>query len=173
MYGGSPFGLMGEIARTLVALSGPESVHGIIPEPLKALEQGDNMSYDAYGRMTVVSDMHTRKRKMADEVIAGGAGSGFVALSGGYGTLDELMEMVTWNQLGIHDRPVVVMNVQGYWDSLMEWVAKAAHEGFVKAGNESILVQAKDPDDVLDCLDKYQRASARFTLSWTVSIDQT
>jgi uncharacterized protein (TIGR00730 family) len=118
---------MGEFARELVALSGPSSVHGIIPRALVAHEQP---AYDAsnpashidetvFGRTTIVSDMHTRKKMMAQEVIQGGPGGGFVALSGGYGTFEELMEVTTWNQLNIHSMPVVVYNVDGYWTKLL------------------------------------------------------
>lgn len=124
VYGGGTVGLMGELARTLVSLSGPSSVHGIIPAALVEHEQKVNRSNvidlsstidsSVYGRTTVVADMHARKAMMAQEVNAGGPGSGFVALAGGYGTFEELMEVTTWNQLGIHGRGVVVFNVEGY-----------------------------------------------------------
>lgn len=68
---------------------------------------------------------------MAQEVLAGAPGSGFIALSGGYGTLEELMEVVTWNQLGIHNRGVVVFNVEGYWDGLLQWIRNSVETGFV------------------------------------------
>ena len=93
---------MGEVARTLVSLSGPDSVHGVIPSALMEYEQAGHggqtkpakvIDEKLYGRTTVVKDMHTRKQLMAREVIEGGPGSGFVALSGGYGTLEELMEI--------------------------------------------------------------------------------
>src|ERR1700733_2092406 len=101
---------MGELAKTLVSLAGPDSVHGIIPEALVKYERdatyqtlnGDNVhvpSQGVYGRTTVVKDMHSRKQLMAQEVFAGGPGSGFIALSGGFGTLEELLETATWNQL--------------------------------------------------------------------------
>ena len=119
---------MGELARTLVSLSGPSAVHGIIPAALMRYEQSDPNAPSAepsideaiYGRTTVVKDMHTRKAMMAAEVGKGGPGSGFVALSGGFGTLEELMEIATWNQLGIHGRGVCVFNVEGYWDGLLK-----------------------------------------------------
>ncbi|KAI7269843.1 general substrate transporter, partial [Hortaea werneckii] len=141
VYGGGTVGIMGEVAKTLVSLSGPEAVHGVIPEALIRYERNYNedgstnavvdpqkvIDEKTYGRTTVVKDMHTRKQMMAREVIEGGVGGGFIALSGGYGTLEELMEVVTWNQLGIHGMPVVVYNVEGYWDGLMQWVRKALH----------------------------------------------
>lgn len=95
---------MGEVARTLVSLSGPQAVHGVIPEALLKYERNGRdkngevkveIDENVYGRTTVVKDMHTRKQLMAKEVIESGPGGGFVALSGGYGTLEELMEVIT------------------------------------------------------------------------------
>jgi uncharacterized protein (TIGR00730 family) len=174
VYGGGTVGLMGEVARTLVSLSGPTSVHGIIPQPLISLEQNHDPSnptshsIDAaiYGRTTVVKDMHTRKQMMAKEVVDGGPGGGFVALSGGYGTLEELMEVTTWNQLGIHSMPVVVFNVDGYWDGLLTWVKNAVSSGFIAPTNAGILVEALDAEEVLTCMKEYQNAEGRFNLTW-------
>jgi predicted Rossmann-fold nucleotide-binding protein len=166
---------MGEIARTLVSLSGPESVHGIIPAPLVKYERGPDSEvstggllpeYTVYGKTTVVKDMHTRKQMMAQEVLAGAQGSGFVALSGGYGTLEELMEVVTWNQLGIHNRGVVVYNVEGYWDGLLEWVRKSVETGFVGVGNKGIIKEARTAEDVVRALREYRVAEGRFKLEW-------
>jgi len=114
VYGGGTVGIMGELARTLVSLSGSSAVHGIIPTALVSLErQGRAPDESIYGRTTIVPDMHTRKRMMAQEVVDGGPGGGFVALPGGFGTMEELMEAVTWNQLGIHDRGICIFNVEG------------------------------------------------------------
>ncbi|KAI9669815.1 MAG: hypothetical protein M1817_004556 [Caeruleum heppii] len=168
VYGGGTVGLMGEVARSLVSLSGPNAVHGIIPEPLIRREQGSDSRPDVnvYGRTTVVPDMHTRKQMMAREVMEGGPGGGFVALSGGYGTLEELMEVVTWNQLGIHARGVVVYNVEGYYDGLMQWLGSAVDAGFVAEGNRGIIVEAKTSDDVVSALREYKPAEGRFDLKW-------
>ncbi|KAK5172609.1 uncharacterized protein LTR77_002729 [Saxophila tyrrhenica] len=177
VYGGGTVGIMGELAKTLVSLSGPQAVHGIIPSALLRYERkpdsttnGDaatNMPDESvYGRTTVVPDMHTRKQTMASEVISGGTGSGFVALSGGYGTLEELMEVVTWNQLGIHARPVVVFNVEGYWDGLLQWVKKAVESGFIGEGNKGIMVEAKEAGQVIERLGDYETAEGRFKLQW-------
>jgi uncharacterized protein (TIGR00730 family) len=167
---------MGEVARTLVSLSGPSSVHGIIPRSLLSLERHASSapsssaehSIDAsiYGHTTIVEDMHTRKRLMASEVIAGGPGGGFVALSGGYGTFEELMEVTTWNQLGIHSMPVVVYNVDGYWTGLIEWVKNAVGSGFISPGNAGILSEATSAEEVVRCLGEYVNAPGRFNLSW-------
>jgi uncharacterized protein (TIGR00730 family) len=181
---------MGEVARTLVSLSGPDSVHGIIPAPLVKYERGPNSEsassfsvssitssngtskglgvpeYEVYGKTTVVKDMHTRKQLMAQEVLAGGEGSGFVALPGGYGTLEELMEVVTWNQLGIHNRGVVVLNVEGYWDGLLRWVEGAVGAGFVGEGNRGIIQEAGNGEEAVAALREYRVAEGRFKLEW-------
>jgi uncharacterized protein (TIGR00730 family) len=158
---------MGEVAKTLVALSGPDSVHGIIPEALMAFEQGTAASDPSvYGRVTVVKDMHTRKHMMAQEVITGGPGSGFIALSGGYGTLEELAEVTTWNQLGIHDRGIAVLNVDGYWDGLLAWIKKAVQEGFVKAINADIIISATDAESVVLGLKNYVNTGGQMKLDW-------
>lgn len=177
VYGGGTSGLMGEVAKTLVSLSGPDSVHGIIPEALIKYEQnldpeanvakvGSVIDEKKFGKTTVVKDMHTRKRQMAKEVVAGGPGSGFVALSGGYGTFEELMEVTTWNQLGIHDRGVVVFNVAGYWDGLISWVRNAVVEEFVSTTNSGILVEALDSEEVVKALREYKNSEGRFNLEW-------
>lgn len=177
VYGGGTVGLMGQVARTLVALSGPDSVHGIIPAPLVKYEQGPNSTAlsangvkgpdeHLYGRTTIVKDMHTRKHMMAKEVLAGGPGSGFIALPGGYGTLEELMEVVTWNQLGIHGSGIVVLNVDGYWDGLMDWVRGSVNAGFVQEGNANIIVEAKSGEEAVKALREYKVCEGRFKLEW-------
>ncbi len=187
---------MGEIARSLVALSGPSSVHGIIPAPLvKVLipplsllvfepvltshkyergpdstpletSSGSLPSYTTYGYTTVVKDMHTRKSLMAQEVLSGGPGSGFIALPGGYGTLEELMEVVTWNQLGIHNRGLVVLNVEGYWDGLLSWIRGSVEAGFVGVKNQGIIKEAKSAEEAVQQLRQYENAEGRFKLEW-------
>ncbi|KAI4121406.1 MAG: hypothetical protein LQ347_006870 [Umbilicaria vellea] len=169
---------MGEVAKSLVALSGPSAVHGIIPAPLIRYEQipastgtaadaKSTIDENVYGRTTIVPDMHTRKQLMAKEVMQGGPGSGFVALSGGYGTLEELMEVTTWNQLGIHDCGVVLLNVEGYYDGLIEWVRTAVRAGFVGPGNAGILVEALDAEEVVRMLREYRVAEGRYQLDWS------
>lgn len=197
---------MGELARTLVSLSGPQSVHGVIPRALirtdpeyeqesqqaesnnsgfkgaersmsadelqrinsKEEEKKDSRVHGGeYGLTTVVADMHTRKRMMAQMVIEGGPGSGFVALAGGYGTIEEVMEMVTWNQLGIHHMPIVLVNIDGYWDGLLQWVRKSVEEGYVGTSNAGILVEVKDTGEVLNALKEYTVAEGRFKLDWS------
>ncbi|CZT20010.1 related to Rossmann fold nucleotide-binding protein [Ramularia collo-cygni] len=198
VYGGGTVGVMGEIAKTLVKLSGPDAVHGVIPEALLRYERGNVNSEAAkdpqqqqqaqaqadedvtkhlietkglidesiYGRITVVKDMHSRKQMMAQEVISSGPGGGFVALSGGYGTMEELMEVVTWNQLGIHARGIVLYNVEGYWDGILQWVKTAVGAGFVSESNRDIMVEARSGEEVVKCLKDYQNSEGRFKLKW-------
>lgn len=177
---------MGEVAKTLVSLSGPDAVHGIIPEALVRYERdphytSTSAAVDAksdakplavpeekiFGRTTVVADMHTRKRMMAQEVIEGGPGSGFIALSGGYGTLEELFETMTWNQLGIHDRGIVVLNINGFYDGIMSWINKSVQEGFIHGENKKILVEAKTVEEAITALQNYKVSDAVFKLSWS------
>ncbi|KAL2447125.1 LOG family protein [Exophiala dermatitidis] len=202
VYGGGTMGIMGEVSKTMVSLSGPESVRGIIPRALIRTEvdtstrgetsqtgsrkaertmsaqelqridsnedpESEIIPANEFGATTVVPDMHTRKRMMAQCVEAGGPGSGFVALAGGYGTLEEVMEMVTWNQLGIHTLPIVLVNIDGYWTGLLDWVKKSIREGFVGEGAASILVEVNSADDVVDALRDYKLAPGRYKLDWT------
>ena len=182
---------MGEIARTLVSLSGPQAVHGIIPRALvkvaakngsretsngtagagKAAERvisedEDEIPESEYGVTTIVPDMHMRKRLMATKVLEGGPGSGFVSLAGGFGTIEEVMEMTTWNQLGIHRVGVILLNINGYWDGVLAWVKNAVKEGFISAENGAILAEAHDPKDVLPRLLEYQVSTDRMNLNW-------
>lgn len=197
VYGGGTVGLMGEIAKTLVSLSGPDSVHGIIPEALVRYERdpnytstvvnGDSFSSskeqdeqekakqqqlavpdeNVFGRTTIVKDMHTRKQMMAQEVLAGGPGSGFVAMSGGYGTMEELFETVTWNQLGIHDRGIVLLNINGFYDGILQWIQNSIQEGFVNQANGKIMVEAKNPEDAIKALREYKVSEAVLKLKWS------
>ena len=168
---------MGELARTLCALKGPNSVHGIIPEALVKFERdGTYQSVNSddqvvpeeasYGRTTVVRDMHTRKKIMAEEVFAGGPGSGFIGLSGGYGTMEEIFETTTWNQLGIHNKGICLLNINGYWDGIVQWLGKAVEEGFIKQTSKDVLVIATTPRGAIEALRDYQVAAGTFKLQW-------
>ncbi|UNI18645.1 hypothetical protein JDV02_004900 [Purpureocillium takamizusanense] len=177
VYGGGTVGLMGEVAKTLCELNGPDAVHGIIPEALVKYERDgtyqtvnkDNQvvpDQAKYGRTTVVKDMHTRKKLMAEEVFSGGPGSGFVALSGGYGTMEEIFEAITWSQLGIHTKGICLLNVDGYWDGIVQWLDKAVEQGFVKQANKDIVVTAMSAEDAVTALRNYKVSEATFKLQW-------
>ena len=168
VYGGGTTGLMGEIAKTLVELSGPDAAHGIIPKPLLTVEKKTSDPV-AYGRTTMVDDMHSRKKLMAQEVDAGGPGSGFIALTGGWGTIEEVMEMTAWNQLGIHSKGAVLFNVEGFWNGIMEWVKTAVDVGFIKSGNAEILKVANDANEAVMQLKEYRLSEHRLQLDWKKS----
>jgi uncharacterized protein (TIGR00730 family) len=173
---------MGEVAKTLVSLSGSDAVHGIIPEALVRYERDPHYTSTqvngngnanlavpeekVFGRTTVVKDMHTRKQMMAQEVLAGAPGSGFIALSGGYGTMEELLETATWNQLGIHNKGICVLNINGFYDGILDWIKKAVTEGFINGGNANIIAEAKTADDAITALRDYKVSSAQMKLSW-------
>ncbi|KND93712.1 LOG family protein [Tolypocladium ophioglossoides CBS 100239] len=177
VYGGGTVGLMGEVAKRLCEIKGPKSVHGIIPEALVEYERDDTYQtvnakkqivpeHAKYGQTTVVADMHTRKKLMAEEVFAGAPGSGFIALSGGYGTVEEIFETITWNQLGIHTRGICLLNVDGYWDGIVQWLDKAVEQGFVKEANRDIVVTATSAADAVKALSEYKVSEATFKLKW-------
>lgn len=180
VYGGGTVGIMGKVAATLVALSGPDSVHGVIPRALVAKEAPDavrsgvsNEELAAIigegktGRCTVVNDMHERKALMAKLVDAGAHGSGFVALSGGFGTMEEVMEVTTWNQLGIHAKPIILFNVDGYWDGILKWINDAVAAGFITEPNSKILLSGNSVEEVMKALVGYQTSSDRLNLDWS------
>ncbi|KAI9890729.1 MAG: hypothetical protein M1814_003659 [Vezdaea aestivalis] len=171
VYGGGTLGLMGEVARTLVSLSGPEAVHGIIPAALVEKEQAAESCKlpleQVYGKMTVVPDMHTRKGLMAKTVMEGGKGGGFVALPGGFGTLEELMEITTWNSLGIHDQAICMYNVEGYYDHLVDWIWNAVDQGMIKPSNGAIISEAKTAEGVIEALRTYKVSEDQMKLDWT------
>jgi uncharacterized protein (TIGR00730 family) len=188
IYGGGTTGMMGELAKTLVALSGPDKVHGIIPKAYLSIERPQErvedvaneersrngwlakllpgskkkpvdepalLSEDVYGRITVVGDVQIRKKMMANLVAKGGPGSGFIGLSGGFGTMDELMEMVTWKQLGVHNRGVCVLNVDGFWDPLMDWMERSIEAGFVREEGRSLLVAKGTAEECVQWLNEH------------------
>lgn len=177
VYGGGTVGLMGEVAKTLCELKGPDAVHGIIPEALVKWERdGTYATVNAegryvpdetkYGRTTVVPDMHTRKKLMAEEVFAGGPGSGFVGLPGGFGTMEELFEVITWNQLGIHANGIVLLNISGFWRGMLDMIDTAVDQGFIRDANKDIVVAAKTADEAITALRDYKVSSAIYGLEW-------
>lgn len=140
VYGGGKLGLMGIIADTV--LDGGGKVFGVIPKTLVDIEAAHNSLTEQH----IVGNMHERKAKMTDLTDA------FVALPGGIGTLDELFEAWTWNALGYHAKPFALLNVNGYWDPLVELVEKIAAEGFMSRTRQKQLIVSDTIDDVLDRL---------------------
>ncbi|KAG5984831.1 hypothetical protein E4U55_003049 [Claviceps digitariae] len=174
VYGGGTTGIMGAVASTLVALSGPSAVHGVVPAALARFEDklGDgriNSDYASrFGKRIVVRDMHTRKWLMTQMVLEGAPGSGFVAMSGGYGTMEELLESTTWSQLGIHNCRVSVFNVDGFYDGLLDWIRGVVGSGFVGQKDADIIRVARSADEVVACLahQPLQGKKGRHGLEW-------
>lgn len=138
VYGAGSVGLMGVVART--ALAGGRRVLGIIPAPLQTRE----LAGDVIGELIVVDTMQQRKTLMAEY------SDGFVALPGGFGTMDELFEVITWGQLGIHRKPIGILNTAGYFDPLLRWVERAVDQGFVRPHHHNLLVVADTAAALLD-----------------------
>ena len=174
IYGAGTTGLMGELSKTLVELSGKDSVQGVIPLAILPIERPEStrattrearplekkrwtdrlgfaarlhkpvitpdnpprqpalLSEEKYGMTTVVPSLSARKQLMCNLTSLGAPGSGFVALSGGFGTMDELMEMITWRQQGVHNCRICLYNVEGFWDLLLAWIESAIQRGFVR-----------------------------------------
>jgi uncharacterized protein (TIGR00730 family) len=137
VYGGGSIGLMGEVARAVLAGGG--HVTGIIPEFLVSKER----MLDAAHELIVTRNMHERKMAMFERA------TGFVALPGGLGTLEELAEILTWAQLKQHARPIVLCNVEGFWDGLLELIAHMRGEGFIRREFEVMLDVADGPEAVV------------------------
>ncbi len=152
VYGGGRIGLMGTVADAALAAGG--EVYGVIPHKLQELEV-------AHGKLTelfVVDSMHARKMVMAQ------LSDAFIALPGGFGTLDELFEVTTWTQLGYHLKPVGLVNVAGYFDGLLRYLDQAKASGFIRAPHREILQAADTIEDLLPALATAELPDLRATL---------
>ncbi len=144
VYGGGGIGLMKVLADAVLDQGG--EVIGVIPKSLTTKEV-------AHGRVTdlrIVSSMHERKALMADLADA------FVALPGAYGTLDEFCEMLTWGQLGLHQKPCGLLNVDGFYDHLLAHFDRLVTEGFLSPVYRSLVHESHEPENLLDTLSNYQ-----------------
>ena len=144
VYGAGCTGMMGALADGALEAGG--EVVGVIPE-LFATPQ---LMHTRLTRLEVVDNMHTRKARLAELADA------FIAMPGGYGTFEELFEMLTWAQIGLHSKPVGLFNVLAYFDPLLELVEHARREGFMYAEHRDLLVSASQPDALLDVLGAYR-----------------
>lgn len=158
VYGGGSVGLMGLVSREVHR--GGRRVLGVIPKSLMYEEIIGEM----VGEVKLVADMHQRKAEMARQSDC------FIALPGGYGTLEELLEVITWAQLGIHDKPVGLLNVEGYYNSLLAFIDKAVDDGFIKPCERSIVVSAPTARELLQKLEDYVplHSVAAAKASWEV-----
>jgi uncharacterized protein (TIGR00730 family) len=152
VYGGGSVGLMGVLADAALAQGG--EVIGVIPRPLATRE----LAHGGLTHLHVVDSMHERKALMASLV------DGFVALPGGLGTLEETLEVLTWSQLGIHRKPVGLLNVVGYFDALLRVRDEAVREGFVRPEYRALLLSASTPAALLDAFAAWQPPS--LTAPW-------
>ena len=137
VYGGGHIGMMGALADTVLAAGG--SVIGVIPRSLVERE----LAHPELEDLRIVGTMHERKAVMAD------LASAFLALPGGYGTLDELFEILTWAQLKFHDKPIGLLNTGGFYDSLLAWIDRALEADFLKPKYRQLLTMAADPETML------------------------
>jgi uncharacterized protein (TIGR00730 family) len=142
VYGGGHVGLMGALADAALAANG--RVIGVMPQSLIDREVG----HAGLSEMRIVGSMHERKALMVE------LADGFVALPGGYGTLDEFCEVLTWAQLGIHTKPCGILNVNGYYDALLALFERTVDEGFLKAIHSDMIVVESDPAALLADLEK-------------------
>jgi hypothetical protein len=138
VFGGGHVGLMGVLADAVLEARG--TIIGVIPEKLLDLELG----HERVTRLEVVPDLHARKHRMASLADA------FIALPGGFGTLEELFEVTTWTQLAYHDKPVGVLNVAGYYDPLVHMVRNAVERGFIREIHKDLMLFDDDAARLLD-----------------------
>ncbi|XP_040995553.1 cytokinin riboside 5'-monophosphate phosphoribohydrolase LOG1-like isoform X3 [Juglans microcarpa x Juglans regia] len=155
VYGGGSVGLMGLISRTVfngdfckrinVYLCFVLCLYRVIPKALLRHE----ISGEAIGEVKIVSGMHQRKAEMAKHADA------FIALPGGYGTMEELLEMISWSQLGIHDKPVGLLNVDGYYNGLLALFDKGVEEGFIESSASHLLIITNTAEELVKKMEEY------------------
>jgi uncharacterized protein (TIGR00730 family) len=142
VYGGGRLGLMGLVADTVLEAGGV--VHGVIPQALVDLE----VAHTEVTQLYTVANMHERKAKMTELADA------FIALPGGIGTLDELLEAWTWNVLGYHAKPFVLLNVNGFWDGFESFIGHVSASGFLSESRRRQLLVAGTPEEAIKMLDE-------------------
>lgn len=153
VYGGASIGLMGAVADACLDAGG--SVIGVMPKALADLE----IAHNGLTEQHIVATMHERKALMAD------MSDGFLALPGGLGTLDELFEIWTWAQLGEHQKPVAILNVNGFFDPLLAYLDHVVEEGFIKPAHRDMLIVHETADEVLDAMTSYDPPSVAKIIS--------
>ncbi|QQK75302.1 TIGR00730 family Rossman fold protein [Salicibibacter cibarius] len=149
VYGGSSIGLMGEVANEIIASGG--EVIGVMP---KGLFRGE-VVHRSLTSLVEVDGMHERKAKMSD------LSDGFIALPGGAGTFEELFEIYSWAQIGIHDKPIGLLNVEDYFLPLLKMIQHSVQEGFSNEDNLDLLMVDPSPQKLLEKMASYQRPQLR------------
>ncbi|KAI8610329.1 yjl055w-like protein [Chytriomyces sp. MP71] len=155
VYGGGNLGVMGAIATSVADNGG--NVLGIIPTPMVEA-YGEHLKF--VGETVQVPDMHSRKAMMNERSDA------FVALPGGLGTFEEILEAITWSQLGIHAKPVVLLNTNGFYEPLKALIAMGVSQGFIKKENGQIAVFCDTPETVVEALVNYELPGGRAVMPW-------
>ena len=143
VYGGADVGLMAEVADTVIGCGGVAI--GIIPKTF-----AHKVSHQGLTKLHIVDSMHERKQMMFD------LSDGFIALPGGMGTLDEIFELLTWTQLGLHKKPCGILNICRYYDQLLAFLDYAVSEQFIKQEHRDMLLVEQSPDKLLDKIAEYQ-----------------
>lgn len=156
VFGGGRVGLMGAVSAAARGARG--RVIGVIPAALQRKE----LAYEGaeLTELVVVRSMHERKARMAE------LADGFAALPGGYGTFEEICEMITWAQLGIHRKPCGLVNVDGFFDGLLAQFDRAVAEGLLRASHRGLVVDAPDPERLLDAMAAWTPPPLEFQLDW-------
>ena len=149
VYGGGAVGIMGTVADAVLAAGG--EVVGVIPKALAIKE----VAHDSLSELHVVASMHERKAMMAD------LADGFIALPGGWGTLEEIFEILTWAQLGFHDKPCGLLNIEGYYDGLIGFLENSFDQQFVNELCRPMLMKAREPQTLLDKFATYRAPKVR------------
>ena len=155
VYGGADKGIMGVIADEVLALGG--KVHGVIPKMLCEKE----VAHQNLTELHVVASMHDRKSMMA------ALSDGFIAMPGGFGTLEEIIEIITWGQLKFHDKPCGLLNVEGYFDHLLAYLDHASAEGFLRTENrEKMLID----ESAVGLVQQFEKYTAPVVQKWTSEV---
>ena len=149
VYGGAAVGVMGALANAVLGAGG-EAI-GVIPKSLAIKE----VAHDKLTELHVVSSMHERKAMMAE------LAEGFIALPGGWGTLEEIFEILTWAQLGFHEKPCGLLNIEGYYDGLISFLDNAIEQQFVREVYRTMLMTSHDPVDLLNQFASYRAPKVR------------
>jgi len=144
IYGGAKVGLMGQLAKACLEAGG--EVIGVIPKHLVDME----VAFKEINQLYVVNSMHERKNKMSD------LSDGFIALPGGIGTIEEFFEILTWAQLGLHQKPCGILNTCHYFDRLMNFIDYSVEEQFVEIEHRNIVQISEEPDELINKFEKYK-----------------
>ncbi|RTY92724.1 TIGR00730 family Rossman fold protein [Flavobacterium sp. RSP46] len=149
VYGGAKVGLMGAVADGVLSENG--KVFGVLPRFLMSKE----VAHDNLTELIIVESMHERKTRMNE------LSDGVIALPGGFGTLEEFFEMLTWGQLGLHKKPIGILNVDGFYDLLLQFIQKMVDNGFLKEINQKMILVSDNAEELLNKMENYTAPEVR------------